>query len=115
MSGPSEAALDDICRRLDQLHSEIQILAAHGRATLAAVAGLSPDTRRAVADALAEEAAGFGLSGAVEVQADLFEASAKVEGAGAPETRMARRLELALVEQAAALDEDEAERMRRFG
>ena len=115
MSGPSEAALDDIRRRLDQLHSEVQVVAAYGRATLAAIAGLSDEARRAAADALAEEAAGLGLSGEAGAQADLFAASADVEGAGTPDARLARRLEQALVEQAIGLDETFGERKRRFG
>ncbi len=115
MNESSEAALDDIRRRLDQLHSDVQVMTAYGRVAVAALADLSADSRRAVAGALAEEAAALGLSGDAGAQADLFAASAGVDGAGAPEARLARRLERALVEQAAALGEDGEPPLRRFG
>lgn len=109
MSGPCEAALDDIRRRLDQLHTDVQMMTALGRATLSAVATLSDEARKAAAAALAEEAARQGFEGEAEFQAALFEASAVIEGAASAEARLARRLERALIERAAELEEGETE------
>jgi len=115
MSGPSQAALDDIRRRLDQLHADVQMMTAYGRATLSAVATLSEEARKAVAAALAEEAAGQAFAGDGALQADLFEASATIEGAASAEARLARRLEIALVEHAAELADEEETGLRGFG
>lgn len=113
MNGPSEAALDDIRRRLDELQREAQRASALGRATLSALAVLSDETRQAVEAALRQEADGLSRQVADPAQHDLFDAFCELQALATPEGRLARDLEQALIDQAAGLDAAPVELPRR--
>jgi hypothetical protein len=104
MNGPPEAALDDIRRRLDELHHEAQRASALGRATLSALAVLSVETRQAVEEALRHEADALRQQAPDPMQHDLFDAFSGLQALATPHERLARDLEQALIDRAAGLD-----------